>query len=85
MILAAFMRVLGQDLDVFRTSPLGALPFRVLYFLSFAEALIALALDCGTVEEDISPLALDESKTLFSQLLNSTLRHFASLLARRTK
>jgi hypothetical protein len=34
------------------------------------------------VEEDVSPLALDESKTLVGQLFDRSLRHFVNSPAR---
>lgn len=58
---------------------LRALALGVLDLLAFAEAVVApLANNRGAVEEDVSPLTLDEPKTLFCQLLNRTSQRLVS-------
>jgi len=53
--------------------------------LAFAQAVeINVSLDGGTVEENIPSFPLDETESLVSQLLNRTLRHSKTLLARKT-
>lgn len=51
----------------------------VLDLLAFAEAVIApLANNRGAVEEDVSPLTLDEPETLVRQLLYGTVQRIVS-------
>jgi hypothetical protein len=73
---------LGDRLDVLSALALGALSFGVRDGLAFVEAVVTGALDRRRVEENISPLALDESKTLVRQLFDRSLRHFVNSPAR---
>lgn len=59
--------------DVLGTGTLGALALGVLDLLAFGEAIVApLTNNRRAVEEDVSPLTLNETETLIRQLLNST-------------
>lgn len=68
---------------VFRTRALGATAFGVFDGLAFAEAIVSASFDRRVVEEEFSAFTLNESEPFFRQLLDSTLRHFATLLARK--
>jgi hypothetical protein len=82
-LLVCCWNVLRDDLHVLGTGTLRALAFGVLHLLTFAEVVeVGFTFDSRAVEEDVSSLPLDETKTLVRQLLNRTLRHFKSLLAR---
>ena len=50
--------------------------------LSFAKVVETLTFDGGVMEENVSPLSLDESETLVRQLFDSSLRHVTTLRAR---
>jgi hypothetical protein len=69
---------LRNNRDILSTRTLGTLAFVVIYNLALTKALVSGSLDGRMVEENISTLAFDESKTLVRQLLNRTLRHFAT-------
>jgi hypothetical protein len=55
-----------EDAHVFGSFTLGTLSLVVLNGLAFMEAFVGDALDGGRVEEDVSPLALDEAEALVS-------------------
>jgi hypothetical protein len=60
---------------IFGSFTLGTLSLVVLDGLAFVEAFVRRAFDGGRVEEDVSPLALDEAEALVSQFLDRSLRH----------
>src|SRR5690606_37639952 len=76
--------VLRHNSDILGPRAFGTASFGILDMLSFTEAVeIHVSLDGRAGEDDISPLALNESESLVSQLLNRTLRHCNTLLTRK--
>jgi hypothetical protein len=70
-----YERAALEHAHVFGSFTLGTLSLVVLDGLAFVEAFVRRAFDRRRVEEDVSPLALDEAEALVSQFLDRSLRH----------
>jgi hypothetical protein len=73
-------RQLGDRFDVLGTLALRAVAFGIGNGLTFMKAVVTVSAYGRRVEENISPLAFDEAKTLVRQLFDRSLRHVTNLL-----